>query len=51
MVPFNRIPEFPPKSKGNPVIGQAIFQKKQLRAGTGNTLFPGKYRPYFIPSL
>jgi hypothetical protein len=51
VVPLDRVSEFPPKGKGDPVIRQAIFQKKQLRAGTGNTFFPGKYRLYFIPSL
>jgi hypothetical protein len=50
-VPFNRISEFPPKGKGNPVIRKPIIKKKQLRPGTGNSPFPVEYRPNILPSL
>jgi hypothetical protein len=51
IISFDRVSKFPPEGKGNPVIGQPVFQEKQFRAETGNTLFPAEYRPYIIPSL
>jgi hypothetical protein len=50
-VPFYRVPKFPPKGKGNPVMGQAVCQPKQLGPRTGNNPSPVKNRPNFAPSL
>jgi hypothetical protein len=50
-VPFHRIPEFPPKGKGNSVMDQSVPQKKQLSPGAGNKPSFVKYLPDIIPSL
>jgi hypothetical protein len=50
-VPMYRVPIFAGKGKNNPVMGQSISHKKQLRPGTGNGFSPFKNFPYIVPSL
>jgi hypothetical protein len=51
IIPFHGVPEFPGKSKGNPVVLKPVPACKKLRSGTGNAPAPVKNFPYFIPSL
>ena len=51
IIPLHRVSEFTGKSKGNPVVSQAVPKCKKPRPGTVNTLSPVENLPYIIPSL